>query len=145
MISAQRINSFIPQNSAPSAPLRVNVSLPLFQRVTNNQDFLGLPLPKDVDGGVVYEETKLNPLNNASTLNQFNSVYPCIPQPINHRQLRPSPIDDSIGFQPSYGYARNQPRGIASIPQRDALFAYKPPLNMSTNKELAPMMPLSKF
>ena len=144
MISAQRINSFIAQNPAPTAPLRVNVSLPIFQRVTNNQEFLGLPQPKDVDGGVVYEETKLNPLNNASTLNQFNAVYPCIPQSINHRQLRPSPIDDSIGFQPAYGNARG-PKGIASIPQRDALFAYKPPLNMSTNKELAPMMKMKAF
>ena len=145
MISAQRINSFIPQNSAPNVPLRVNVSLPLFQRVTNNQEFLGLPQPSDVDGGVKYEDSPLNPLNNASTLNQFNSVYPCIPQSINHRQLRPSPIDDSIGMQPSYGYARNQPRGIASIPKRDALFKYQPPLNLSTNSELAPMMKLSKF
>ena len=145
MISAKQIKNFIPQNPQYNVPLRVDVKLPIFQRTTNNQQYLGLPNVADVDGGIKFEESKLFSLNNLTTSSAYNSVYPCIPNPNNHIQLKPEPIANSNTFQAPFGNGRGQPKGIASIKQRDALFDYKPPLKMSINNQLAPMMPLKSF
>lgn len=144
MFSAQQIKNFIPQNPALNAPRRVNVQLPNFQQTITAFNH-GFPLPKDVDGGVKYEQTSLAPMNNAASLNQSNAMYPCIPQPSANRVLKPDPTPDSNGFQAPYGNARGQPRGIASIKKRDALFAYKCPPEMYTQNQLAPKMKLSAF
>jgi len=84
-------------------------------------------------------------MNNAGRPTQEFVMYPCISQPSSNRMLNPEPIADTNGFQAPFGYARGQPRGIASIEKRDALFAQKVPLQMSTNTTLAPMMPINPF
>jgi len=144
--SAQAIKNFIPQNASLNAPRRINVSLPEFEQTISAFNH-GFPLASAVDGGLKYEVSSLMPMNNAASLNQSNAMYPCIPQPSSDRVLRPDPIEDSNGFQPVYGNARGNPtiNGLASIKKRDALFAYKPPLTMSTQSQLAPMMPIVPF
>ena len=144
MYSAQQIKNFIPQNSSLNAPRRIDYSLPLFEEkitVFNH----GFPVPSEVDGGLKYEETKLMLMNNAGRMTQEFVMYPCIAQKSAMRVLNPEPIADSNGFQPVYGFARNQPRGIASIEKRDELFAQKVPLQMSTNTTISPMMPINPF
>ena len=144
MYSAQQIKNFIPQNPALNAPRRIDYSLPLFEEkitVFNH----GFPVPSEVDGGLKYEETKLMLMNNAGRMTQEFVMYPCIAQKSAMRVLNPEPIADSNGFQPVYGFARNQPRGIASIEKRDELFAQKVPLQMSTNTTISPMMPINPF
>ena len=79
MYSAQQIKNFIPQNSALNAPRRIEVVRPIFEQTINA--YHGFPLPRDVDGGIKYEETSLQPMNNAASLNQSNAMYPCISQP----------------------------------------------------------------
>ena len=143
MISAQQIKNFIPQNPALNAPRRIDVKLPVFQQ--NITDGHGLPKASEVDGGLKYEQTSLAPMRSASSLNQYDAMYPCIPQKSANRVLNPEPIKDTMSFQAPYGYARNQPKGIASIRKRDVLFAYKVPAEMSTNVQLAPEMPLYAF
>ena len=142
MYSAKQISNFIPQNSALNAPRRIDVKLPTFEQTISAFNH-GFPLPKDVDGGVKYETTSLQPMNNAASYNAYNATFPCLPQPSSDRVLNPEPIPDSNGFQAPYGYGRNQPRGIASIKKRDELFDKKVPLIMSTQNQLAPMMRLS--
>jgi len=144
MYSAQQIKNFIPQNPDLNAPRRIDYSLPLFEEkitVFNH----GFPVPSEVDGGLKYEETKLMLMNNAGRMTQEFVMYPCIAQKSAMRVLNPEPIADSNGFQPVYGFARNQPRGIASIEKRDELFAQKVPLQMSTNTTISPMMPINPF
>jgi len=143
MYSAQQIKNFIPQNPSLNAPRRIDVKLPTFEQTINAHH--GFPLPKDVNGGLKYEVTSLEPLNNAASYNAYNAMYPCIPQPSSNRMLNPEPIADSNGFQAPYGYGRGQPKGIASIKKRDALFDKKLPLTMSTQSQLAPMMKLTAF
>ncbi len=143
MYSAQQIKNFIPQNPSLNAPRRIDVKLPTFEQTINAHH--GFPLPKDVNGGLKYEVTSLEPLNNAASYNPYNAMYPCIPQPSSNRMLNPEPIADSNGFQAPYGYGRGQPKGIASIKKRDALFDKKLPLTMSTQSQLAPMMKLTAF
>jgi len=144
MYSAQQIKNFIPQNSALNAPRRINYTLPLFeQKITVFNH--GFPVPSEVDGGLKYEESKLMLMKNAGRPTQEFVMYPCIAQPSAVRVLNPEPIADTNGFQAPFGYARGQPRGIASIDKRDALFAQKVPLQMSTNTTIAPMMPINPF
>ena len=144
MYSAQQIKNFIPQNSALNAPRRINYTLPLFeQKITVFNH--GFPVPSEVDGGVKYEESSLMLMKNAGRLGQEFVMYPCIAQPSSNRMLNPEPIADSNGFQPVYGFARAQPKGLASIEKRDALFAQKVPLQMSTNTTISPMMPINPF
>ena len=143
MFSAQQIKNFIPQNPKLNAPRRIDVKPPTFEQTIHA--FHGFPSASKVDGGIKYEVTSLAPMNNAASLNQSNAMYPCIPQPSANRVLNPEPIADSIGYQSPYGYARDQPRGIASIKKRDELFDYKCPAIMYTNNQLAPMMPLYAF
>jgi len=144
--SAQAIKNFIPQNPALNAPRRINVSLPEFEQTISAFNH-GFPLASAVNGGLKYEVSSLMPMNNAASLNQSNAMYPCIPQPSSNRVLRPDPIEDSNGFQPVYGNARGNPtiNGLASIKKRTALFDYKPPLTMSTQSQLAPMMAMQSF
>lgn len=146
MFSAQQIKNFIPQNPALNARRRIDVSLPEFEQTISAFNH-GFPLASAVNGGLKYEATSLQPMNNAASLNQSNAMYPCIPQPSSNRILRPDPIDDANGFQPVYGNARGNPtiNGLASIKKRDALFAYKCPPIMSTQTQLAPMMPIAPF
>jgi len=144
MYSAQQIKNFIPQNSALNAPRRIEVVRPIFEQTISAFNH-GFPLPRDVDGGIKYEQTSLQPMNNAASLNQSNAMYPCISQPSSNRMLKPEPISDGMGLYPVTGIARGQPAGLASIAKRDALFAQKVPLGMSTNTVLAPMMKLSAF
>tara|TARA_R100000951_G_C2549282_1_gene151938 strand:+ start:21 stop:461 length:441 start_codon:yes stop_codon:yes gene_type:complete len=146
MISAQQIKNFIPQNASLNAPRRINVALPEFEQTISAFNH-GFPLASAVDGGLKYEVSSLMPMNNAASLNQKNAMFPCISQPSSNRVLRPDPIDDSNGFQPVYGNARGNPtiNGLASIKKRDALFAYKCPPIMSTQTQLAPMMPIVPF
>jgi len=144
MYSAQQIKNFIPQNPALNAPRRIEVVRPIFEQTISAFNH-GFPLPQDVDGGIKYEETSLQPMNNAASLNQSNAMYPCISQPSSNRMLKPEPIADTMGLYPVMGYARGQPFGLASIKKRDALFAQKVPLGMSTNSVIAPMMKLSAF
>jgi len=144
MYSAQQIKNFIPQNSSLNAPRRINYTLPLFeQKITVFNH--GFPLPSEVDGGVKYEESKLMLMKNAGRMTQEFVMYPCIAQPSAMRVLNPEPINDTNSYQAPFGYARGQPKGIASIEKRDALFAQKVPLQMSTNTTLAPMLPISPF
>ena len=143
MFSAQQIKNFIPQDAKLNAPRRIDVRLPTFEETITSYNH-GFPLPRDVNGGIVYEQTSLAPMNNAASYNSYNAMYPCIPAPSSNRVLNPEPIADSIGFQPAYGFARG-PRGIASIKQRDELFDYKCPAIMYTNNQLAPMMKLNPF
>jgi len=143
MYSAQQIKNFIPQNPSLNAPRRIDVKLPTFEQTINAHH--GFPLPKDVNGGLKYEVTSLEPLNNAASYNAYNAMYPCIPQPSSNRMLNPEPIANSNSFQAPYGYGRGQPKGIASIKKRDALFDKKLPLTMSTQSQLAPMMKLTAF
>ena len=79
--------------------------------------------------------------------NMFDTMYPCIISPaLGVNRVIPEPsVADSVGFQPAYGYARDQPGGIASIKKRDALFAYTCPPIMSTQTQLAPMMNIKPF
>jgi len=140
MYSAQQIKNFIPQNPELNAPRRINVKLPTFEQTINAHH--GFPLPSEVNGGLRYEVSSLQPLNNASSLNQYNAMYPCISQPSSDRMLKPEPIADTMGLYPASGYGRGQPKGIASIAKRDELFDKKVPLGMSTNSVLAPMMPM---
>ena len=144
--SAQAIKNFIPQNPALNAPRRINVSLPEFEQTISAFNH-GFPLASAVNGGLKYEVSSLMPMNNAASLNQSNAMYPCIPQPSSDRVLRPDPIEDSNGFQPVYGNARGNPtiNGLASIKKRTALFDYNPPLTMSTQSQLAPMMAMQSF
>lgn len=146
MFSAQQIKNFIPQNASLNAPRRINVALPEFEQTITAFNH-GFPLASAVDGGLKYEETSLMPMNNAASLNQKNAMFPCISQPSSNRILRPDPIEDSNGFQPVYGNARGNPtiNGLASIKKRTALFDYKPPLAMSTQTQLSPMMPILPF
>ena len=144
MYSAQQIKNFIPQDSALNAPRRIQVERPVFEQTISAFNH-GFPLPRDVDGGIKYEQTSLQPMNNAASLNQKNAMYPCISQPSSNRMLKPEPIADTMGMYPVMGYARGQPMGLASIKKRDALFAKDIPLGMSTNNVLAPMMRLSAF
>ena len=144
MYSAQQIKNFIPQDSALNAPRRIQVERPVFEQTISAFNH-GFPLPRDVDGGIKYEQTSLQPMNNAASLNQSNAMYPCISQPSSNRMLRPEPISDGMGLYPVMGYARGQPFGLASIKKRDALFAQKVPLGMSTNSVIAPMMPIVPF
>lgn len=143
MYSAKQIKNFIPQNPKLTAPRRIDVRPPTFEQTISAHH--GFPLPKDMDGGLKYEVCSLMPMNNAASLNQYNAVFPCIPQPSSDRMLKPEPISDGMGLYPASGYARGQPKGIASIKKRDALFAYKPPLIMSTQTQLAPKMGLVPF
>ena len=144
MYSAQQIKNFIPQNSSLNAPRRINYTLPLFeQKITVFNH--GFQIPSEVDGGVKYEESKLMLMKNAGRLGQEFVMYPCLAQASSNRMLNPEPIDDTNGFQPVYGFARAQPKGLASIEKRDALFAQKVPLQMSTNTTIAPMMPINNF
>jgi len=144
MYSAQQIKNFIPQNSALNAPRRINYTLPLFeQKITVFNH--GFPVPSEVDGGVKYEESSLMLMKNAGRMTQEFVMYPCLAQASSNRMLNPEPIDDTNGFQPVYGFARAQPKGLASIEKRDALFAQKVPLQMSTNTTIAPMMPINNF
>jgi len=143
MYSAKQISNFIPQNPELNAPRRINVKLPTFEQTINAHH--GFPLPSGVNGGLRYEVSSLQPLNNASSLNQNNSMYPCISQPSSDRMLKPEPIADTMGLYPPSGYGRGQPKGIASIAKRDALFDKKLPLTMSTQSQLAPMMKLTAF
>jgi len=143
MYSAQQIKNFIPQNPSLNAPRRIDVKLPTFEQTINAHH--GFPLPKDVNGGLKYEVTSLEPLNNAASYNAYNAMYPCIPQPSSNRMLNPEPIANSNGFQAPYGYGRGQPKGIASIKKRDALFDKTLPPTMSTQSQLAPMMKLTAF
>ena len=144
--SAQAIKNFIPQNPALNAPRRINVALPEFEQTISAFNH-GFPLASAVNGGLKYEVSSLMPMNNAASLNQKNAMFPCISQPSSDRVLRPDPIEDSNGFQPVYGNARGNPtiNGLASIKKRTALFDYKPPLAMSTQSQLAPMMPMQSF
>jgi len=144
--SAQAIKNFIPQNPALNAPRRINVSLPEFEQTISAFNH-GFPLASAVNGGLKYEETSLMPMNNAASLNQKNAMFPCISQPSSNRVLRPDPIEDSNGFQAVYGNARGNPtiNGLASIKKRTALFDYKPPLSISTQSQLAPMMAMQSF
>ena len=144
MYSAQQIKNFIPQNPALNAPRRIEVVRPIFEQTISAFNH-GFPLPQDVDGGIKYEETSLQPMNNAASLNQSNAMYPCISQPSSNRMLKPEPIADTMGLYPVMGYARGQPFGLASIKKRDELFNKKVPLGMSTNSVIAPMMKLSAF
>jgi len=143
MYSAKQINNFQVQNSTLNAPRRIDVKLPIFQQTLNAFD--GFPSANAVDGGIKYEESSLLPLRNANSLNPYNVMMPCIPQPNDNKMLRPEPIADSIGFQPPFGNARGQPSGIASLKKRDALFKKKVPLIMQTNNVISPMMPLKSF
>mgnify|MGYP000276922208 CR=1 FL=1 len=143
MYSAQQIKNFIPQNPSLNAPRRIDVKLPTFEQTINAHH--GFPLPKDVDGGLKYEVTSLEPLNNAASYNAYNAMYPCIPQKSSDRMLNPEPIADTMGLYAPYGYGRGQPKGIASIKKRDALFDKTLPLTMSTQSQLAPMMKLTAF
>jgi len=143
MYSANAIKNFKPQNAALNAPRRIDVKLPIFQQTLNAFD--GFPSANAVDGGLKYEESSLLPLRNANSQNPYDMMMPCIPQPNDNRMLRPEPIADSIGFQPPFGNARDQPAGIASLKKRDALFKRKVPLIMQTNKVIAPMMVMNKF
>ena len=144
--SAQAIKNFIPQNPALNAPRRINVALPEFEQTISAFNH-GFPLASAVNGGLKYEETSLMPMNNAASLNQKNAMFPCISQPSSNRVLRPDPIEDSNGFQAVYGNARGNPtiNGLASIKKRTALFDYKPPLSISTQSQLAPMMAMQSF
>ena len=144
MYSAQQIKNFIPQNPALNAPRRIEVVRPIFEQTISAFNH-GFPLPQDVDGGIKYEETSLQPMNNAASLNQSTAMYPCISQPSSNRMLKPEPISDGMGLYPVMGYARGQPFGLASIKKRDELFNKKVPLEMSTNSVIAPMMKLSAF
>ena len=146
MFSAQQIKNFIPQNASLNAPRRINVALPEFEQTISAFNH-GFPLASAVDGGLKYEATSLMPMNNAASLNQKNAMYPCISQPSSNRVLRPDPIADANGYQSVYGNARGNPtiNGLASIKKRDALFAYKCPPIMSTQTQLAPMMPMNAF
>ena len=143
MYSAKKIKNFIPQNPKLTAPRRIDVRPPTFEQTINAHH--GFPLPKDMDGGLKYEVSSLMPLNNAGSLNQSQAMYPCIPQKSSNRMLNPEPISDGMGLYPASGYARGQQKGIASIKKRDALFAYKPPLIMSSQTQLAPKMGLVPF
>ena len=143
MYSAKQINNFIPQNPTLNAPRRIDVTLPIFQPVINAN--LGFPSANAVDGGIVYEETSLQPMNNAASYNSYNMMYPCIPQPNNNIVFKPPPIDDTNGYQAPYGYGRNQPKGIASLKKRDRLFAKELPIGMQTNSVIAPMMQMKAF
>jgi hypothetical protein len=146
MFSAQQIKNFIPQNAALNAPRRINVTLPEFEQTISAFNH-GFPLASAMNGGLKYEVSSLMPMKNAASLNQSDAMYPCIPQPSSNRVLRPDPIADANGFQPVYGNARGNPtiNGLASIKKRDALFAQKTPLTMSTQSQLAPMMPMMPF
>ncbi len=146
MISAARISNFIPQNPKLNAPRRINVELPEFQQTISAFNH-GFPLPNAVNGGIKYQQTSLNPMANAGTLNMNDVMYPCIISPALgvNRVIAEPPIPDPNGYQAPYGYARGQPKGIASIKKRDALFAYKCPPIMSTNVQLAPKMSISPF
>ena len=146
MFSAQQIKNFIPQDSKSNAPRRIDVTLPNFQQTITAFNH-GFPIASKMNGGIVYEQTTLNNMNNASSLNQSDAMYPCIAQPSSDRVLRPEPIANTNGFQAPYGNARGNPTvgGIASIKQRSALFAYECPKIMSTQAQLAPMMKLSAF
>ena len=144
MYSAKQIKNFIPQNPALNAPRRIDIRPPVFEQTISAFNH-GFPLPNAVDGGLKFEETSLQPLNNAASLNQYNAMYPCISQPSSDRVLNPEPISDGMGLYPPSGNARGQPKGIASIKKRDALFARTLPLGMSTQNQLAPMMPLKSF
>lgn len=146
MFSAKQIKNFIPQNDALNAPRRINVTLPEFEQTISAFNH-GFPLASAVNGGLKYEATSLMPMNNAASLNQSNAMYPCISQPSSNRVLRPDPIADANGYQSVYGNARGNPtiNGLASIKKRDALFAYKCPPIMSTQSQLAPMMPMMPF
>lgn len=146
MFSAKQIKNFIPQNDALNAPRRINVALPEFEQTISAFNH-GFPLASDMNGGLKYEATSLMPMNNAASLNQSDAMYPCIPQPSSNRMLRPEPIADANGYQSVYGNARGNPtiNGLASIKKRDALFAYKCPPIMSTQTQLAPMMPIAPF
>ena len=145
MFSAQEIKNFIPQNDKINAPRRIDVKPPTFEQAITSYNH-GFPLPKDINGGLKYETCALDNMRRAgASINAYDSMYPCIPQSSSNRILRPDPVANSNGFQAPYGYARGQPAGIASIKKRDALFAKKTPLNMSTNTQLAPMMPLKAF
>ena len=144
MFSAQQIRNFIPQDAKFNAPRRIDVRLPTFEQTITSYNH-GFPSVSKVNGGIVYEESSLEPLNNAGSYNPYNATYPCIPAPSANRVLNPEPIADSIGLQPAYGYARDQPGGIASIKKRDELFDYKCPALMYTNNQLAPGMPLYAF
>lgn len=142
MYSANAIKNFIPNNSALNVPRRIEVSPPIFQQTLNAFD--GFPSANAVDGGIKYEESTLFPLRDANSINPYDMMMPCIPNPNDNRQLRPEPIADSIGFQPPFGNARG-PSGIASLKKRDALFKKKVPLTMQTNSVIAPMMKLSPY
>ena len=146
MFSAQQIKNFIPQNAALNAPRRINVTLPEFEQTISAFNH-GFPLASAMNGGLKYEVSSLMPMKNAASLNQSDAMYPCISQPSSNRVLRPDPIADANGFQPVYGNARGNPtiNGLASIKKRDALFAQKTPLTMSTQSQLAPMMPITPF
>ena len=146
MFSAQQIKNFIPQDSKLNAPRRIDVTLPNFQETITAFNH-GFPIASRMNGGLVYEQTSLTNMSNASSLNQSDAMYPCIPQPSSNRVLRPEPISNTNGFQAPYGYSRGNPTvgGIASIKKRDALFAYEPPKIMSTQTQLAPMMQLYAF
>ena len=144
MFSAQQIKNFIPQNPSLNAPRRIDVKPPIYQpTITNYND--GYPLPSQMNGGLKYEETTLAPIRNASSLNSFDAMYPCIPQASANRVLKPEPVKDTVGFQPPFGKARNEPKGIASQRKRDALFAYECPPELYTQTQLAPEMPLYAF
>ena len=143
MYSSKQIKNFTPQNPALNVPRRIDVTLPIFQPVINAN--LGFPSANAVNGGIVYEETPLNPMRNAGSYNAYDMMMPCIPQPNNNIMFRPPPIDDTNGYQAPYGYGRNQPKGIASLKKRDRLFAKELPIGMQTNSVIAPMMKLSAF
>lgn len=144
MFSAQQIKNFIPQNPKLNAPRRIDVKPPIYQpTITNYND--GYPLASQMNGGLRYESTTLAPMRNASSLNQYDAMYPCIPQASATRVLKPEPLKDTVGFQPPFGKARNEPKGIASQRKRDALFAYECPAEMYTQTQLAPEMPLYAF
>ena len=146
MFSAQQIKNFIPQDSKLNAPRRIDVTLPNFQETITAFNH-GFPIASRMNGGLVYEQTSLTNMSNASSLNQSDAMYPCIPQPSSNRVLRPEPIANTNGFQAPYGNARGNPTvgGIASIKKRSALFAYECPKIMSTQAQLAPMMSLYAF
>ncbi len=145
MFSAKQITNFKIQNDNINAPRRIDVTRPTFEQAITSFNH-GFPLPKDMNGGLKYETCALDNMRMAgSSINAYDSMYPCIPQNSSNRVLKPDPIANSNGYQAAYGYARNQPSGIASIKKRDALFNKKIPLGMSTNKQLAPMMPLKAF
>ena len=76
-------------------------------------------------------------LGGANFPNKSMEVLPCMISPALNldRTYGEPPVVDGYALTPSMGIARNQPRGLATDPKREALFRKKllpPPMNNNT-------------